>query len=144
MTENEENRTNLKDPVDDTLDFRKAVESLIAARPDLADPDRLRLFEQALHRQIAMRSSTAECVQTEAVDAIAAAEMERSRKFMSFAINVSGGGAAAILTSIAVPGAPAFVIVAMGLLGLVATKLGAPRLNRWADKRQRGHRRSPA
>jgi len=143
MTENEKSRTKLKDPLEDTLDFRETVESLIIARPDLADPERLRLFEKALHRQIAMRSSTAESVQAERMDAIAAAERERARKFMSFTITVGGGGAAAIFTTIVAPGAPAFVIVGMGLLGLLATKFGAPRLDRWAERRQQGHRRSP-
>jgi hypothetical protein len=140
MTENEASRTNLKDSIEDTLDFRETAESLITACPDLADPERLRLFEKALHRQIAMRRSTAERAQMEVMEARAAAERERARKFMSFSITVSGGGAAAILTMIAAPGAHAYVLVVMGLLGLVATKFGAPRLERWADKRQRGHR----
>ena len=143
MTENRQSSTKLEGARNDTLDFQGTVESLITSRPDLVDPEKLRLFEKALHRQIAMRSPTPQSVQAQAMDAIAAAELERSRKLMAFATTVAGGGAAAIVTSIAAPGAPASVIVGMGLLGLLASKFGAPRLDRWADRRQQGRRRSP-
>jgi len=143
MTENTESSTKPKDDLEDTLDFQETVESLITSRPDLADPEKLQLFENALHRRIAMRGSTPDPVLTKAADAAAAAELERSRKLMAFATTVAGGGAAAIVTSIAAPGAPASVIVGMGLLGLLASKFGAPRLDRWADRRQQGRRRSP-
>ena len=143
MTENTESSTKPKDDLEDTLDFQETVESLITSRPDLADPEKLQLLENALHRRIAMRSSTPDPVLTKAADAAAAAELERSRKLMAFATTVAGGGAAAIVTSIAAPGAPASVIVCMGLLGLLASKFGAPRLDRWADRRQQGRRRSP-
>jgi hypothetical protein len=33
-------------------------------------------------------------------------------------------------------------IVCMGLLGLLASKSGAPRLDRWAERNQQGRRRS--
>jgi hypothetical protein len=135
MTENRQSSTKLEGALNDTLDFQETVESLITSRPDLVDPEKLRLFEKALHRQIAMRSPTPQCVQAQAMDAIAAAELERSRKLMAFATTVGGGGVAAIITLLAAPGAPAYVIVCMGLLGLVASKFGAPRLDRWADRR---------
>jgi hypothetical protein len=134
MTEKKESSMQLKDALENTFDFQETVESLITSRPDLADPEKLHLFEKVLRRQVAMRSSTRELVQKQAMDAIAAAERERSRKFMSFAITVGGGGAAAILTFIVAPGAPAPVIVAIGLLGLFVTNVGAPRLDRWADR----------
>jgi hypothetical protein len=141
MTENRQSSTKLEDALSDTLDFQETVESLITSRPDLADPERLRLFEKALHRQIAMRSSTPESAQTQAMDPIAAAERERSRKLMAFATTVGGGAAAALITSLAAPGAPVYVIVGMGLLGLLASKFGAPRLDRWAERSQQGRRR---
>jgi hypothetical protein len=142
MAENKEGSTKLKDALEDTLDFQETVESLITSRPDLVDPERLRLFEETLHRRIAMRSSTRESAQTQAMDAIAAAEVERSRKLMAFATTVGGGGVAALITSFAAPRAPAYVIVGMGILGLLASKFGAPRLDSWADRRQQGRRRS--
>ena len=142
MIENKESSAKLEDALNDTLDFQETVESLITSRPDLVDPDRLQLFEKALHREIAMRSPTPESVQAQALDAIAAAERERSRKLMAFATTVGGGGLAAIITSTAAPGAPASVIVGMGILGLLASNFGFPRLDRWADRRQQGRRRS--
>ena len=141
----ENNGSNMKpdDALEDTLDFQETVESLITSRPDLADPERLRLFERALHRQLAMRGPTPESAQAQAMDAIAAAERERARKVMAFATTVGGGGAAALYTSIIAPGAPLPVIAGMGLLGLLVTKYGAPKLDRWWERRRHGHRRSP-
>ena len=143
MTESTETTTKLKDAVGDASEFQDTIESLVASRPDLADPEKLQLFENALHRRVAVRRSTHEAVLAKATDAATSAEQERARKFMAFATTVGGGGAAAIITSVAAPGAPAPVIVAMGLVGLLATKFGAPRLNRWADRRQQGRRHSP-
>jgi hypothetical protein len=131
------------DVLEDTLDFQETVESLIASRPDLADPDRLRRFETALHRQLAKLGPTPEAARARERDAWAAAERERARKMMELAMTVSGGGLAAILTSIIAPRAPLPVCAGMGLLGLLATKYGGPKLDRWWERRQRGHRRSP-
>jgi hypothetical protein len=135
---------NPDDALEDTLDFQETVEFLMTSRPDLADPERLRLFETALHRQLAMQGATPESARAgRARYARAVAERENARKFMSFSMTVSGGGVAAICTSVAAPGAPLPVIVGMGLLGLLATKYGGPKLDRWWERRQRSHRRSP-
>jgi hypothetical protein len=138
--------SNLKpdDALDDTLDFQETVESLITSRSDLADPERLRLFERALLRQLAMRrGQTPEAARARERDAWAAAERERARKFMAFSLTVSGGGLAGVLTLIIAPGAPLPVIVGMGLLGLLASKYGGPKLDRWWERRRRGQRRFP-
>jgi hypothetical protein len=143
MTENKGSDMTPGDVLEDTLDFQETVESLIASRPDLADPDRLRRFETALHRQLAKLGPTPEAARARERDAWAAAERERARKMMEFAMTVSGGGSAAILTFIIAPGAPLPVILGMGLLGLLASKYGGPKLDRWWERRQRSHRRSP-
>jgi hypothetical protein len=143
MTENKGSDMTPGDVLDDTLDFQETVESLIASRPDLADPDRLRRFETALHRQLAKLGPTPEAVRARERDAWAAAERERARKMMEFALTVSGGGLAAILTFIIAPGAPLPVFAGMGLLGLLASKYGGPKLDSWWERRRRGHRRFP-
>jgi len=144
MTHNGRSGMKSDDALEDTLDFREIIESLLKSRPDLADPDKLDLFEKTLHRQLAIRGSTPEGAQARAMDAIAAAERVCARKFVSFATTVGGGGAVAMITSILAPGAPLPVIVGMGFVGLVATMFGAPRLDRWAERRQKGRRRLPA
>jgi hypothetical protein len=62
---------------------------------------------------------------------------------MEFSMTVSGGGLAGVFTLIIAPGAPLPVIVGMGLLGLLVTKYGGPKLDRWWEKRRRSHRRFP-
>jgi hypothetical protein len=143
MTENERNDMNPDDALEDMLDFQETVESLITSRPDLADPGRLRLFERALRRQLVMLGPTPEAARARAMVARAAAERERARKVLAFAMTVSGGGAAAIYTFIIAPGAPLPVIVGMGLVGLLVTKYGGPKLDRWWERRRRSHRRFP-
>jgi hypothetical protein len=143
MTENKGSNMTPDDVFEDTLDFQEAVESLIASRPDLADPERLRRFETALHRQLAKLGPTPEAARARERDAWAAAERERARKMMEFATTVSGGGLAAIFTFIVAPGAPLPVIAGMGVLGLLAAKYGLPKLDRWWERRRRGHRRFP-
>jgi len=132
------------DPLEDTLNFQETVEFLMTSRPDLADPERLRLFETALHRQLAMQGGTPESARAaRARYARAVAERERARKFMDFSITVSGGGVAGVCTLIIAPGAPLPVILGMGLLGLLVTNYGSPKLDRWWERRRRSHRRSP-
>jgi hypothetical protein len=144
MTENTGSSKKPDDALEDTLDFQETVESLITSRPDLADPGRLRLFERALHRQLALRRGpTPEAAQARAMDAWAAAERERARKVMAFAMTVSWGGAAAIYTFMIAPRAPLPVIAGMGLLGLLVGKYGSPKLDRWWERRRRSHRRFP-
>jgi hypothetical protein len=143
MTENKGSNMTPDDVLEDTLDFQATVESLIASRPDLADPERLRRFETALHRQLAKLGPTPEAARARERDAWAAAERERARKMMEFTTTVGGGVMAAIFTGIIAPGAPLPVIVGMGLLGLLAAKHGPPKLGRWWERRRRGHPRLP-
>lgn len=42
-----------EDTSDDESDLRRVVESLLRSRPDLADPNKLRLFEEILDKQAA-------------------------------------------------------------------------------------------
>ena len=143
MTENKGSNMKPDDALEDALDFQETVESLITSRPDLADPERLRLFETALHRQLAMQDPTPESARAaRARYARAVAERERARKFMDFSITMSGGVIAGVCTLIVAPGAPLPVIVGMGLLGLLVTKYGSPKLDRWWERRRRGQRRS--
>jgi hypothetical protein len=141
MTENKGSNMTPDDVLEEALDFQETVESLIAFRPDLADPDRLRRFETTLHRQLAKLGPTPEAARARERDAWAAAERERARKMMAFAMTVSGGGLAAILTFIIAPGAPLPIIVGMGLLGLLASKYGGPKLDRWWERRRRDQQR---
>jgi hypothetical protein len=141
MTENKGSNMKPDDALEDTLDFQETVESLIASRPDLADPGRLRRFETALHRQLAKLGPTPEAVRARERDAWAAAERERGRKMMAFSTTVSGGGLATILTAIIAPGAPLPVIAGMGILGLLASKYGLPKLDRWGERRRRDQQR---
>ena len=129
------------DALEDTLDFQETVEFLMTSRPDLADPERLRLFETALHRQLAMQGPTSESARAgRAKYARAVAERKQARKFLEFSMTVSGGGIAGVCTLLIAPGAPIPVFVGMGLLGLLAAKHGLPKLNRW-ERRWRDQRR---
>jgi hypothetical protein len=144
MTENTGSSMKPDDALEDTFDFQETVEFLITSRPDLEDPERLRLFETALHRQLAMQGPTPESARAaRARYARAVAERERARKFMEFSLTVSGGGIAGVCTWIIAPGAPIPVFVGMGLLGLLLTKYGGPKLDRWWERRRRSHWRSP-
>jgi hypothetical protein len=143
MTESKGSNMTPDDALEDTLDFQETVESLIASRPDLADPGRLRRFETALHRQLAKLGPTPEAARARERDAWAAAERERARKMMAFSMTVSGGVLAAMLTFIIAPSAPLPVFAGMGILGLLASKYGGPKLDRWWERRRRGHGRFP-
>ena len=144
MIENKGSNMKPDDALEDTFDFQETVEFLMTSRPDLEDPERLRLFETALHQQLAMQDPTPESARAaRARYARAVAERRRARKFMEFSMTVSGGGLAAILTAIIAPGAPLPVIVGMGLLGLLAAKHGLPKLDRWERRRRDQRRRFP-
>ena len=141
MTENKGSNMKPDDALEDTLDFQETVEFLMTSRPDLADPERLRLFETALHRQLAMQGPTSESARAgRAKYARAVAERKQARKFLEFSMTVSGGGIAGVCTLLIAPGAPIPVFVGMGLLGLLAAKHGLPKLNRW-ERRWRDQRR---
>ena len=125
-------------------DLQEAVESLITARPDLADPEKLRLFSQALNRRIAHGNSQDGGPTTDEANAESAkAEVARAKRMTSFATIVAGTGSAAILTVCAVPNAPPWVFIVAGLLGFLATRYAAPRIDRFGE-RHAAHNRRPS
>jgi hypothetical protein len=92
-------------------DLQQAIESLIESRPSLADPEQLRVFNEALSRQIATRQS-----RNQKIDK---AEIGWTKRMASIATAFSGGATAALIAAVLVPTAPELAIVGIGLVGLL-------------------------
>jgi hypothetical protein len=122
----------LKDTV--PSDLQQAIESLIESRPSLADPEQLRLFNEALSRQIATRHS-----QNDKIDKT---EIGLAKKMTSIATAFSGGATAAMLAAVLVPAAPELAIVGIGLVGLLVSKYVASAIDSFMEKRTSASERS--
>lgn len=93
----------------------------------MRDPAKLRLFQEALSKHLARRDVLEDLARRET-------EMNRARKFMTFAINVSGGGLAGGVAMAIAPNPSTFVVLGVALLGLIGTACAAPRLDRLEEK----------
>jgi hypothetical protein len=120
----------------DTSDLQRTVESLIEARPDLADPEKLHLSKEVLNKHIATRNSTQELAARQVRDRISKTEMNQARKITSFATAVSGAVSAGLIAASIAPGAPELAIVGVALIGLLGSKFAASGVDRLMDKSQ--------
>jgi hypothetical protein len=141
MTANARSKTEL-DAAKDTADLQQAVESLVEARPDLADPEKRRRFEEVLNKHIANRIFMRELAGKQPRDEIAKSEIDQARRFTSFATTVSGAVSAGLIAALIAPRAPEFAIAGVALIGLVGSKFVARSLDRLMDKGEQNGSRS--
>jgi hypothetical protein len=137
-----DNKGNKPESVSEGISYwEQTVEYLLTFRPELADPEKLRLFEDVLRRRIAVQASNGELAAKQARLEHSRKEIQRARRFTTFATTLTGGVLASIITAEVFPHAAAYTLVGVGLIGLVASKYIVSGLNRWTDSSQPSHPR---
>jgi hypothetical protein len=135
MTENAGRITEKEDVARGQSDLRRAVESLVKVHPDLADPERLHLFNELLNERIATQNLTHNLAARQARDRIVSSEIAAARRLMSFATAVAGAVSTGVIADLTFPSAPVPVIVGVALIGLFGSRFVARRLDRLEERK---------
>jgi hypothetical protein len=120
-------------------DLQRAVESLVRAHPDLTDPEKLRFFEELLNRYVATRNLQPRIPNTLGNSQSIKTEQATVSRFTAFVMALGGGYCPVMLTILTFPSAPLWLIATVGVIGFFGTQWWAPKLDRWAERKQRGN-----
>jgi len=122
----------------DASDLQRTAESLVEACPDLADPAKLRLFNEVLNRHIAMFNLAQATSTTRARRQISKTEQDAAKKLTSFATAVSGAVSLGAIAALIAPAAPGLAILCVALVGLLGSNSVARSVDKLMERNQRG------
>jgi hypothetical protein len=115
--------------VDTTLnsdsDFQQTVESLIKARPDLMEPERLQLFEKMLNSHIENRRTDPELEAHDSASKPAAASQRPVSKFTAAAMDSCAAYILTALVAVIFPAVPLFLLPVIAVAGFLASRYWA-------------------
>ena len=107
----------------DESDLSRFVESLLRSRPDLADPNKLRQFEEMLNRKVAtLNSAGGRVLPDVAPTDRAPARLTPEERFMCFVLHLVGSGLPAMFIVATFPRVPLPILPLIVLISFFATR----------------------
>lgn len=102
-------------------DLQRFVRLLTEARPELADPEKLRILKQTLNEKISEFGDLAE------------KQRPQAHTLTTVAIALSGAATLGLLAAIAIPGVPALSLIG-AIVGLLGSKFVGNKIDQLADE----------